>query len=670
MKCGYCDYINPKGAKSCACCGQPLAGNNEDKDVNIGESDIIGEDSPDAVEDIYGDEISFPEREDIDGAEKRTGACAGASTGASADANSDAGANADTSPEKSVRLRPYVIIGAILCLAAIVLVSVISLFAPRGNVGIAFSPAEAVYSPDGDRFYFICEGRLVDGYVPARGGYVYKSNVPSKDDRVTLFSHSYKREDGSGTIDTYAVTEHGVTRIETRDYTFAELSENGKDILLGAENGKYYTVKAKKGGEQEELPIVSAFSIPLWRYGCVIYTKISDSGYTVMRYDIADKESTVLCESAYHHLLDTPTEGVIVWQDAKNGMSTVYYAGDGRQEQIDGAYFSSNAVSPGGKLVSVNFLFDGEQKTYLLGGGDAVYVCDGVTPFSVSDEGDILYARVNSSGSLVAVEKNEDGYASKLLSSSSINYVITADCRNIMFSDDFYGVHAYGDAYGGEIVDIKTEEGTLEGLHPVCTFENSFTGMPFCRYTGGEVRFYYMSNELELVRIEGMKAPVSRGKNACFYASGDKLYVLREGGDGPVLFTDMGTAAASNIYVTENGRLAYWLDGTSLFSSDGRKVTKVASGVDSVIYSGAVAFYSVRGGSGNTDPVWGVSVGGSVGAQLLNGRAAHVVVLDTFVCVFGYTGKLDGDGHAVYDLYSGRSVRDLDLVIRGVRSAG
>jgi len=685
MKCKYCDYENPKDAVKCECCGAMLS---TQRSVDFYKKQAKKRIKP---------KKEKRRREKAEKEEKQTVASVLGYDEVSAPRNEGAAASRTASVLTAVVI-------SIFYVALIAGFSVyMSLFySDARRVDNSQSFPISLYDPESDSYYFLLDGKIVDGSLRGDIRYTPMMNFPSG---VTVYNGFAKDDtDFAGSIyyntsDYAVVSEYGVKHLN--------VEADGVDSFMCTADGKYlialcrygtsdayrrttrevyvYSLEENWNSKSVYLGIFS--SVTVCGESPILYL-VSGNDSSLSRYDCETRSITAIRDATRINNVKLIGNGddISFVSDDKN--LCIYRAAEEDVHKLSDGEPYTYVFSPDGKTVAFTEKGgDGIYSLYVYTNGEKILISDGISPVSVSDGGQCIYAKDIGSDSIYSAgigketKKLAEGAAIRCVNGNRTQAFIYTDVGEYLSVNGNFPILVYMRC------DVLTPiSGCEDGFRGGIFFLRSNTKSYICRL-GSDYTFEVISAVGENVWYEVMS-----DKKTVLFVQGDILYRVREG--NVALRSTVGISNGHpTLQVSPNGKGVYVYNhnGSFVYSKD-RRATVIS---DSAA-SSACAFIgedfvflerealtllpvdapkdtsdtaeTTGGEAVSEEETYSLYYSRSGGKKkILMSGVSSFTVRKNAIYVYVPSGKTF-EGRTLYDVYGGTDVESIELLIRGVET--
>jgi len=682
MKCKYCDYENPKDAIVCECCGATLA---TQKSIEFYKKE--------ARKKLK----TKPER-----------------------VKKERPVKEKTVKEKAERVRKPLSVKTVVIAVAVTLVSLILL-----GVGVFFwrkayyAPvfeentsdyAISVYDPESGNVYFLMDGKLVPDSLSSDAKYVKKADYKG----VTVFVGTLGEVMGGDVYRQYiVVSEYGVRAIDIPGITDKKnppscsfnITEDGKYLIISTSEqiqspiGGYtlrhrlyfYDIASDTDAALIGDVTADGYIYPVFIGASRLAFSYRDSGgmYQVVVYDCATGERKVIYEDKESVRKLSYTKDASLLTVLSNYQKFyVYTPGDAEATFVTDDYFY-HTVSKGGRYIGYTNEKDEAGYIYSLETGEHTFIGNGFVIRSINDDASIIYGYGNG----WTESPDMDVYATSLggevknLAAGATNVIFNGDKTECMFIVED---EVYLSQDGDYPVKVK---GAVMNISKISGCEDSFVGGIFNVYSGKNDAMICRLNEsyeLEVllsdpIFLRGMNLLSEDQKTAFFLSmTTNCVYSCREGAYGDVKL--IGAVHHSNVSISPNGRSFYAFSSGScewysngrgkVISSDAYSVSGFGNGVLIMQPNRGELLPSLR--NQTEEEVKNSATGkayytyslyyseyGKKPALVMDNIAKYTAT-GTSLYVFALNENSVEGEKPLYDVYGGKSVFELELLISGV----
>jgi len=662
MKCKYCDYENPKDAIVCECCGATLATQRS--------IEYYRKEARKKVK---------PKKEKKAKKEKRVRKAVTESEAVPRETVSE-----DSSARSSALTAVLICTLYLLMIAGAVVF--FTLFYSDAVMNIdRGAEVVSVYDPESKTYYFLLDGKLLPGCVESDNKYI--KVVSAKESGATVFSVTSSSDDPVVFPDGIylVVSEYGM---RTVDFTHGAYGADGfREVTFKFSGDERYLIALVYFGARPELyayPLDSDEIIHVIDSNTYLFIDDTDGIYIrnengISRYSLDLRAFAEISSS------DSITE---MYVDEERGYmrfvendSTlcIYHIETGETVRVNANNLYSFEISPNGKTVAYTVTADGAFESYLYKDGITEFLAENILPESVSDDGRYIYAKSPEGDSVYSIVDADKGRKVSKLAEGAYIRCTSGNGRQALISTED---GEYLSVDGNFPISIC---GPYSNITPVSECKNGFKGGIFF-IKGADTSYYCRLGsdytfEVLLSCVDKTDHVMSDGKTVLFSDGNGYLYRVKEGSSSECeligLFNTLGM-------VTPNGKGAYCYFGSLFYSKDGKMTVVGSDKVFTVGFLGSDYIFMERDPldvlpeaseqpedgensvSSSTERTYSLYCARGAKKTLVMENVAKAEVVGEALYVY-VLNENAVEGAPLYDVYGGKSVGSLTLLIAGVR---
>lgn len=685
MKCKYCDYENKKDAVLCECCGATLSTQRSVKEQK--------REAKRASRLRARARRVKPERV----SEKKTAEKSG-------------------SGRKKLALIAAVTVALVLLLLLAVFFTLLILH--RRSDSDVYAPGEEyedryvmLYDPEAKTYRFLKDGKLIDGSIDFDENIADRVPVVEENGGAFFRYAEIVSQDGVERRVTryFFLSKYGVKELDLASYltgnstlTGKRVSSDGRFLIIsvsGYSSSSIGDIYAYDGmGDGKAVRICKyASDLILLEDSRIVFCDRSEGICRLTVYDLSSGESRVLSNGNSIYSIDYHAEGRVLSFGIDGEYIRLIYLDSGETVDISSPGKRSFVISPDFKTVAFatiqgNEITGFETTAYLYHDRELKVLGEDMLPISVSNGGKYVYATSTAKDSVYSITGILDaggGEVKKLAEGASVQAVSKDKKQVLIIAETGVYISANGN-YPMKIHDPIRE------LYPITSCENGFAGEIFYIGSRGAPGLYrlgsdYVFSSLSKGQTRDSYKLLSDEKTVVFY---DNTLIYRaKAGVGEKTET-VGPAVDFSL-VSPSGREGYLLRDSLLFVKDGRArivdkdafsntygygaISTLKSPIVPLPDGGAIYFKkrlpemladSNYATSGST-VIDAYYTKGEKKGKFIIGNVANAFATDSAIYVYVRSKKqVQGYSGALFDVYTGRDVESLTLVLSGVTDYG
>jgi len=555
--------------------------------------------------------------------------------------------------------------------------SILAIFLLQPRVGPAMHEIIPVYSYDDECYYFILNGEKLPVKIKSTGK---SANYIPVSDELLYFSSSYQKDSGADkkTYQKHFISPTGKKQANISK-SFFEFYRDSKGRLWTSGNTICLLSDDLKSIEKE-------FSFKVYSeefFGdTVVYSDSSDrnaKSTKIYTFDLITYETKTISSNSVrladiHPPFEKFDEDRIWYRDADVNATVIYNVRTGAKTTFEGEVCYK--ISSSNKKYTVLYTQGKNPILYLYDGENATYLCEGIYPLNVANDGSRILGRSQQGKELVIVDKS--GNISVISESGS--GMPNADISEVLVFSE-YDIFLY--KIDGTFKKLYTRTDTDKkylSLH-ITEVGPSLAGRMFT-IDGYYDSLYYIDKDynIKLLTEKGVIYNTAKtidhdcyvdwyADDYCFYYDYTDNSIYRystENGGKTELYAKCAyrESGYTSIRICEDEKSIYIRDvDEKLYFADGKTLTLIDENVTDFEFEYDTCIYK-KVGTADSSYDYYHSYRGSNGALLLEDSVATVRIYDGCIYLYKDTGKRLEDYTAIYDVYGGASPAKFKCLIK------
>jgi len=546
-------------------------------------------------------------------------------------------------------------------------------------------PIIALQSYESGRVHFLYNGKLLSKTVNANEGFMC-GGVSDDENKIMYISNVYRDEKNVKHQEAYFVTQADVIEVEYKvldsDVENVYIEDDG-DIWLFSLRGIYCYPDGGRSG-------VIEYKSQVWnckyRYkDCIFYgSGLHESSV----FNLKTGTSIVLSNtySSITQITESIYGSLDTTKDAAIGR--IYFAETGEILEIDGGIYGT-VTSQNGKVILINTVNNGNYKSYLLEGKNAIPFIDGARVLAVNNDGSLAYAISNDyeKGAYAIINGKK-----KIFTEEECTIACTDNLEELMICthDGIYLSKNGGDAV--KISDIAIKDLLFGRMNCITDATDTFVGCYFIHQE--DKTLYYLNESYEFVKVGDnidvvsnthieKDASVGRYNDMTQYYSTESCFVI-DNDDGMIYRISRQNGGALEAYgkiepryerswsiLCSDGEGIYLTNDSVLYYVNKNGTKMLADNIEYADFGYDGIIYSVESeASTETSPLYKYyySKNGSDGAFVVECETMYAENYENITYIFAYTGISDENNNRVYDVYGITAADKIECLIKGVYS--